>query len=153
MNSNNDSLRNFGSALRAFLEGCFGLEGNGGTQQSKIEQNRQVLLRFKDEVFKKQKFDVLENYLHPDVVDHIARPGDPPGIEGVRKRFSEWSSSFQCVDHFKPLLVSEGDYIAYTWVHRGRHVGAFFGVRPTGKTLDVQGLGMVRFRDGKIAEH
>jgi len=149
-----DDLQRFGSALRSFLKGLLADSGSGGgSSQSRVEKNKQTLLKFKEEIFFQQRFEKLDQYVTKDIVDHVARPGDPPGIQGVHMRFKAWLSSFKFADHVKPLMIGEGDYLAYTYVNKGHHTGNFMGVEATGAPVDVNGLGIVRFEGDKIAEH
>jgi steroid delta-isomerase-like uncharacterized protein len=43
-----------------------------------------------------------------------------------------------------------GDQIAERWAIRGTHLGAFMGVPPTKRRVEIPGMGMVVMRDGKF---
>lgn len=49
-------------------------------------------------------------------------------------------------------LVEQNDVVATRWTARGTHVGSFFGEKPTGREISVQGMHFHRMVAGQIAE-
>ncbi len=49
-------------------------------------------------------------------------------------------------------MIEEGDHVAFWGRVTGTHEGPFMGLEPTGKRIDIMGIGAVRLKDGKIAE-
>ena len=49
-------------------------------------------------------------------------------------------------------VIAEGDFVAARSTSRGTHRGDFMGMKPTGRSMTMPTLTMVRLRDGKIAE-
>ena len=49
-------------------------------------------------------------------------------------------------------LIRQNDLIATRWTARGVHVGSFFGEKPTGREVVVQGMHFHRLAKGRIAE-
>jgi predicted ester cyclase len=50
-------------------------------------------------------------------------------------------------------LVVEDDRVAWRWVLRGVHTGAFLDVPPTGKAVVLPGANFQRVRHGRVVEH
>ena len=50
-------------------------------------------------------------------------------------------------------LIAEGDKVVARTTMRGTHLGSFFGVPPSGKTVEMTGVHIVRIADGRIIEH
>ena len=48
--------------------------------------------------------------------------------------------------------IQQGDMVAWHARMTGTHEGAFMGIEPTGKAVSIEGMGMQRIADGKIAE-
>ena len=48
--------------------------------------------------------------------------------------------------------IQQGDMVAWHARMSGTHEGAFMGVEPTGKAITIEGMGMQRMVNGKIAE-
>jgi steroid delta-isomerase-like uncharacterized protein len=63
----------------------------------------------------------------------------------VRQGFSDYRVHVE-------RMVSDGDYVAVHSRIHGTHTGEFMGVPPTGRTIDVPGMALHHFRDGKLAE-
>jgi steroid delta-isomerase-like uncharacterized protein len=49
-------------------------------------------------------------------------------------------------------LIAAADKVLVRWTMRGTHKGPLLGRAPTGRKVEVQGLTVVTFRNGKIAE-
>jgi predicted ester cyclase len=49
--------------------------------------------------------------------------------------------------------VGDGALVATHKLFRGRHTGLWFGLPPSGRTVEFRVMDLVRFRDGRWAEH
>jgi predicted ester cyclase len=49
-------------------------------------------------------------------------------------------------------LIAEGDKVVNRFTWRGTHRGDFLGIAPTGSHVEVKGVVIDRFADGKIAD-
>lgn len=49
-------------------------------------------------------------------------------------------------------IFGNGDKLTKHWVFTGKHTCEFFGVRPTGKIVTLEGSTIVRMQGGKIAK-
>jgi predicted ester cyclase len=118
-----------------------------------VERNKAVYQRMVDEVVNKGDFDVVEELFHPDYVDHVAPPGSPPGLDGVKAVFGMFRTAFPDVKFTIDTMVGEGNYVA-TLVHgEGTNTGQFIEFPPTGKAARWRSVGFFRVEDGKIREH
>ncbi len=120
-----------------------------------IKKNKEILRGFQTEVFNGNDWSIktLSKYLKEDIIDHNAFPGDLPGLEGVRSRFSYWAEAFSDAIEENIEVVGEGDTLAVLYNLHAHHTGEYLGIKPTGKSVVIPGIEMVRFEDGKIAEH
>jgi len=55
--------------------------------------------------------------------------------------------TFTIVDVF-----GQGDKIVKHWNFKGTHTGEFFGIPASGKKVDIDGVTLVKMKDGKIAQ-
>ena len=64
-------------------------------------------------------------------------------------------------DHFRAFpegkiellhTFADGDDLVTRFVMRGRHEGVFLGVPPTGREIALDGITIMRFRDGLVVE-
>jgi len=117
------------------------------------EANKAVYRRMVDEVVNKGDFDVVEELFDPAYVDHLAPPGMPGGLEGVKAIFGAFRAGFPDVVFTIDDMVSQGDIVA-TLVHgEGTQTGQFMNIPPTGKHAKWRSVGFFRVHDGKIVEH
>jgi steroid delta-isomerase-like uncharacterized protein len=49
-------------------------------------------------------------------------------------------------------MLSEGDQVAFAYTLTGTHKGDFQGVAATGKSIEVRGMQIGRFEEGKMVE-
>jgi steroid delta-isomerase-like uncharacterized protein len=99
------------------------------------------------------EIDRVDEFVRPDFENHTARPGAPEGAEGVRAGLDAFRAGFPDHDAEVVHLVAEGDLVATYKTFTGTHTGPFMGIPPTGKRATIRVMDMVRYRDGRIAEH
>lgn len=117
-----------------------------------IEENKQLYRRFIQEVFNEGKVEATEDLLAPDYVLHDAPPGTPTGPAAVVGVVRMFRAAFPDLVITLDALVAEGDLVCARATTRGTHRGPFMGTAPTGNTISMAGLTMVRVTGGRIAE-
>jgi predicted ester cyclase len=120
-----------------------------------VRRNQATLLGFQKNVFNAQDWRVenLARYLKPDIIDHNAFAGDPPGLEGVAHRFSAWKAAFDNSEEENEAMVGEGDTLAVLYHLHATHSGNFMGIGATKRHVVIPGIEVLRFEDGMMAEH
>jgi len=71
--------------------------------------------------------------------------GVDPGLESVKKYYGALWSAFQDAKVNTADLVEQGDKIAMRFVFTGTHLGPFLNIAPTGKTVSVAGMTILKF--------
>lgn len=115
------------------------------------EQNKALLRRWFEEVVNSNNYAAVEEILAPDYVSHF--PGAPPTdrdghrgmVEMFAAAFPDWTEQIED-------LVAEGDRVVGRMTAGGTHTGEFQGMQPTGKKVTITGIGIMRIKDGKVAE-
>jgi steroid delta-isomerase-like uncharacterized protein len=98
-------------------------------------------------------FAAAEAMLAPDTVNHSPMPGEPAGIEGFRYRMGVLTQAFPDIRFVTEDVVAEGEHVATRGAIVGTHSGSFMGAPPTGRTVRVSFIDLLRFVDGKLTEH
>ncbi|WP_119070251.1 ester cyclase [Rubrobacter indicoceani] len=97
-------------------------------------------------------FDIFDEVVAPDAVDHDPAPGQGRGPEGFKSFFGEMRSAFPDftveVDH----MSATDDDVAFAYRISGTHNGEFQGIAPTGNRVEVRGCQISRFEAGKLVE-
>jgi len=96
-----------------------------------------VLRRLIDDGFSGGRLDVADEVIDPAMVEHQDYgPGHAEGAEGV-----------------KAVIAVAGDVAWSRNVATGTNDGSFMGHPPTGRTMRIDVIDVVRVRNGRIAEH
>jgi len=116
------------------------------------EENKATFRRYVEEVGNAGNLDLAD-----DVFDrYLAHQPDGSvlerGPEDVKRFMGEFRSAFPDFHSTIEEQIAEGDRVVTRWRMRGTHQGEFRGIAPTGKELDVTGIGIFRFSDGKVVE-
>ena len=97
----------------------------------------------------------LEGYLElyaEDATLHYLPPGLPGGVAGARLFYSIVLAGFPGLQITPVDFIADGDQVAVRFRMRGTQGGEFMGVPVSGKPIDVQGITIMRFEDGKCVE-
>jgi steroid delta-isomerase-like uncharacterized protein len=117
-----------------------------------VETNTTVASRWYEEVFNAGNVALIDELFAPDFVDHD--PSNPlPGLEGVRQLVGMYRGAFPDLHLTIEDEITEGDRIATRFTGRGTHRGLLMGIPPTGKRVTITAIDILRFENGRIAEH
>jgi predicted ester cyclase len=125
------------------------LSRGGEPIQSQAERNKAVALRVFEENFNQGRFQVADEIYAPDFRNHglhrdVDLRVDQQAVHDEKKAFPNLKMT---VTH----VIAEGDLVAVRWVFRGTHAAAGYGGLPaTGTRLEMSGMTIWRFVDGKI---
>ena len=100
-----------------------------------------------------KNLDALDEVIASDVINHSARPGQTPGLEGVKQLFSSLHAAFSDFHIDVEDMIAEGDKIVARVTASGTHQGEFMGIAPTGNQVTFTGIDISRIAEGKIVEH
>ena len=117
------------------------------TKQKNIENYKAVL-----EIFNSGKYDDLGKYISDNFTDHDPDPGQKPGLAGLKESMGQFHAAFPDLKFTVKDVTSDGDLI---WGHiniSGTNTGSMMGMPPTGKKIDVNGVDIVKIKDGKAIE-
>lgn len=116
------------------------------------EQNKALVQRFMDEVFKRRDPQLVHQFLSSDYVWHGPGGQDVRGPDGARQMMAMYFAAFPDLEITPQEMIAEGDKVVTRWTARGTHKGALLGAAPTGKPVTVSGVIISRVKDGKIVE-
>jgi steroid delta-isomerase-like uncharacterized protein len=116
-------------------------------------ENRACVRRFLVEGIERGDAAAFDELLAPDVLDHAAAPGLPPGRAGWRRNRAIMATGFPDLRFGIADLLADGDKVIARTVFTGTHRGDFFGLRATGKPVTVSSIHIFRIDGGRIVEH
>ena len=116
-------------------------------------QNKAVAMRF-FEAFNARDLDAFNEILAPDAVDHD--PQNPfremRGPEGAKRNAQMYHAAFSDGRFEVHEQLAEGDCVVTRWTAKGTNDGELMGMSPTGKSVEIDGIGIDRIADGKVVE-
>lgn len=118
------------------------------TEEKKAFVRRQI-----DELWNKGNLDAAEECFTPDFVGHDpASPEEIRGPEGFRSNVAAVRSAFPDFRTEVVDQVAEKNRVVTRYVTTGTHEGELAGIPPTGKRIEVAGMGIDYFSEDKISE-
>ena len=117
------------------------------------EDNKALVRRFVDEVQSGGNTDLVDAICCPEFVNHSTPPGIPPDCEGVKILTAMFRGAFPDSYFTVEDMVAEGDKVATRKTFRGTHEGEFMGIPPSGRSVSMGLIDIVRISDGRVVEH
>jgi len=147
----------FASLIAALSAGCQNQASTTGSQGAMAangqgEANKAVVQSFLDQLSQGDTTKV-DSLVAETFVEHQVMPGMMPGREGLKAMIASFHTSFPDLKTTVNVISADGDKV---WMHSnmsGTMKGEFMGMKPTGKSFNVEAFDLVRFENGKIVEH
>ncbi len=105
------------------------------------------------EVLNEGKFELLDEILAPNFVDHFAQPGVPPTREGLKQSLKALKSAFPDVRYTIDDAIVCGDQVVHRLSATGTMKGDFMGIPATGKRASWTEIHVGRGVNGLLTEH
>jgi steroid delta-isomerase-like uncharacterized protein len=120
---------------------------------SSDQENKSTHRRFVDEVQSQGRLELVDDFISPDFVDRTPFPGADTSREGARQIFAMLRAAFPDHDAIVLDMIAEGDRVMTYKTFNGTHQGEFMGIPATGRPVSITVMDIVRYENGKIAEH
>jgi steroid delta-isomerase-like uncharacterized protein len=115
------------------------------------EANLKTLAKFAEAV-NTGKFDLFEETVSIDNIDHDPALGQVPGPEGYRSFFEGLRVAFPDLNVALETMVANEDSIAIAYILTGTQKGPLRGIAPTGRNMKIRGMQISKFKDGRMVE-
>jgi steroid delta-isomerase-like uncharacterized protein len=117
------------------------------------EDNKALVWRFVDEVQSRGNIDLIDEICAPEFVNHSAPPGIPADREGVKAVTAMFRGAFPDSYFTVEDMMAEGDKVATRKTFHGTQEGEFMGIPPSGRSVSMGLIDIVRISDGRVVEH
>lgn len=104
------------------------------------------------ELINNGEIDRLDEVFGTNVVDHDPAPGQASGVQGIKDFWTQFLTAFPDLKIQPEALVADEQHVTVVLTVSGTHQGTFQGLEPTGQQIQVRGIQVGRFEDGKIVE-
>ncbi|MCB0474577.1 MAG: ester cyclase [Flavobacteriaceae bacterium] len=82
----------------------------------------------------------------------VTSPENIVGIEDFKNYYQNYLTGFSDITFTIKDVFGQGDKIVKHWNFKGKNTGEFFGMPATGRAVDIDGVTLVKMKDGKIAQ-
>jgi len=120
-----------------------------------LEENKDLIRRYLSAIDTNDAddWDLLDNYIAEDfVAHHPPAPGVTLDRSGVKQSAEIFRVGAPGI-HEVVMQIAESDLVVSYIRGRGVHQGELFGIPPTNKSVQTEGIAIHRIRDGKIVEY
>jgi steroid delta-isomerase-like uncharacterized protein len=122
-----------------------------------VTENAQILAEFMQTVWNSGDVAAVDRFVAEQYVVY-SDPGDPwdgqtLSREGFKQRVLSSRAPFPDLSFQITETVAGGDCVAIAWTMRGTNTAPLGGRPASGRAIDVQGMTVYYFRDGRITGH
>jgi steroid delta-isomerase-like uncharacterized protein len=105
-----------------------------------------------DEIINQRKIDLIDEKMFDKNVTLVASPKNIVGINAFAAYYNNFLTGFSDIKFTVVDAFGQDDRIVKHWRFEGKHTGEFFGIPATGKAVNVEGVTLVRMKNGKILQ-
>jgi steroid delta-isomerase-like uncharacterized protein len=105
------------------------------------------------EVWTRGNLDAVDLFFSPDYRRYLSPTAEPLLLDGQKQRLAGFRSAFPDVNLAIEDIFSEDKYVIFRSTMSGTHQGVFQGIQPTGKTVTITLIDVIRVEHGKFIEH
>lgn len=121
-------------------------------QKSNIEKDLKMYEQVWSDIVNKGQIELInDKNFDPNVVQ-INNTGNLEGITAFRDYYKNFLTGFSDIKFTVKNIFGQDNKIVKHWNFTGKHTGDFFGIPATGKRVDVEGVTLVKMKDGRIAQ-
>ena len=120
--------------------------------QNELAANLDMYEKTWDLIINKGEIDQINESNFDQNITLVTSPENVVGIEGFKAYYQNYLTGFSNVEFTIVDVFGQGDKIVKHWNFKGTHSGEFFGIPATDKDVDIDGVTLVKMKDGKIAQ-
>ncbi len=103
------------------------------------------------EVYNKKNLELIDSIFTDDYVGHV-NAHDIVGAENAKGFIGGFIQGIPDAFYDVNEIFESEDKVISRWTCTGTQTGEFYGMPPTGKSIDVKGITIFKISEGKIAE-
>jgi steroid delta-isomerase-like uncharacterized protein len=125
-----------------------------------IKTNNKIMSKLENIELQKQfgaavnnsNWEKLYDLVAENNIDHDPAPGQAEGPEGYIQFFKTMKAAFPDMNIAVEHLVADEDNVSFAYRLTGTHQGDFMGIPATEQTINVRGMQISKFSNGKMVE-
>lgn len=117
------------------------------------EEHKELVRRSNEEVWDRGNLGFLDNYVAEEYVEHNSASPEPiRGLDGYRQNVERVRGAFPDLSVTTEDLIAEGNKVVTRYTITGTHENEFMGIEPTGNKIEIEGISIGKFVDGRVVE-
>ncbi|MFL1012943.1 ester cyclase [Flavisericum labens] len=121
-------------------------------KNAQLEKNISMYTQTWDQIINDGNIDLINNTNFVEDIILVSSPENIVGIENVKAYYQNFLTGFSDIEFTTVDAFGQDDKIVKHWSFKGKHTGEFFGMPPTGKPVNIEGVTLVKMQNGKILQ-
>ncbi|MFO7719612.1 MAG: ester cyclase [Gillisia sp.] len=121
-------------------------------QKSNLDKDLKMYSQVWDDIVNKGQINQINAKNFDENIVMIASPENIVGIDAFKAYYQNFLTGFSDIKFTVVEILGSEDKIVKHFNFKGKHTGDFFGIPPTGKTVDLSGVTIAKMKNGKIAQ-
>ena len=114
--------------------------------------NKTIVSNFIEEIWNQNQFGKIEEYIHPDFVDHSLPDILPTNKEGLKIWIKETGKAFDHKTLIEEMVCEDNKVMVKIRMHL-KHIGKWRDIEPSGKEICTVGYRYIKLADNQIIGH
>ena len=114
------------------------------------EGNKAILLRGYEETFNNGNFEILNEDISPDAIDHSFP--EMQGVDAFKIPLMGLKGALPDLQAEPEIIIAEGDIVMALTTFTGTHEGEFLGIPPSGEQVTWSHVDINRIENGQVVE-
>ena len=116
-------------------------------------KNTAIARRFYSEVVNSHNVDAIDLFAAPNYLEHQYDTHYDSDRKGIKKAFADYFKAFPDMHVKVNFIMAKGDLVTAQITTTGTNSGRIYGLKATNKKFEIEGVDIIRFKNGKVEEH
>jgi hypothetical protein len=117
-----------------------------------VEKNIKMYSNTWDKIINEGKLELFNAQNFDKNITLIMSPNNVVGIKNIKDFYANYLTGFSDIKFTIVDVFGQGNKIVKHWNFKGKHTGNFFGITATGKSVNIDGVTLVKMKNGKITQ-
>ncbi|MEZ5923499.1 MAG: ester cyclase [Hyphomicrobiaceae bacterium] len=119
---------------------------------SERERNKAVVRRIYARIWSAGELDLVDELFSPDLAFHDPASDRTVGLPDLKALVRAWRTGLPDLREEVLDLIGEDDRVACRFRLTGTQTGPFLGRPPSGRPINIVGVDLYRFQNGRIVD-
>lgn len=122
------------------------------SSNKQVEKNIKMYSNTWDKIINQGETSLFNHKNFDTKITLIMSPKNVVGIENVKNFYTNYLIGFSEIKFTIVDIFGQGNNLVKHWNFKGKHTGNFFGIPATNKLVDIDGVTLVKMKNGKIVQ-